>query len=133
MKLVKESRLHETFNFAVDRDRRRRAGEVFADDPRATDAQIYETMAASLGIDLSDALMTRLALLVIRLATPPREREWVVGDTVEELARIRDGSGERAARRWLQREMGRVLVHAPRHRLAVSYGSAVAAPPARYQ
>jgi putative ABC transport system permease protein len=70
--------------------------------------------------------MTRLALLVIRLATPPREREWVVGDTVEELARIRDASGERAARRWLQREMWRVLVNAPRHRLAVSCGSAVA-------
>ena len=68
--------------------------------------------------------MTRLALLVIRLATPPREREWVVGDTVEELARIRDASGERAARRWLQREMWRVLAHAPRHRLAVSRGSA---------
>jgi predicted permease len=70
--------------------------------------------------------MTRLALLVIRLATPPREREWVVGDTVEELARIRDASGEPAARRWLQREMWRVLVHAPRHRLAVSWGSAAA-------
>ena len=68
--------------------------------------------------------MTRLALLVIRLATPPREREWVVGDTVEELTRIRDASGERAARRWLQREMWRVLAHAPRHRLAVSRGSA---------
>jgi putative ABC transport system permease protein len=72
--------------------------------------------------------MTRLALLVIRLATPPREREWVVGDTVEELARIRDASGERAARRWLQREMWRVLVNAPRHRLAVSRSSAVATP-----
>ena len=70
--------------------------------------------------------MTRLALLVIRLATPPREREWVVGDTVEELARIRDASGERAARRWVQREMWRVLVNAPRHRFAVSCGSAVA-------
>ena len=72
--------------------------------------------------------MTRFALLVIRLATPRREREWVVGDTLEELARIRDASGERAAGRWLQREMWRVFVHAPRHRLAVSCGSAVAAP-----
>ena len=71
--------------------------------------------------------MTRLALLVIRWATPRREREWVVGDTVEELARLRDGSGERAARRWLHREMWRVLAQAPRHRLAVSRGSAVAA------
>jgi putative ABC transport system permease protein len=71
--------------------------------------------------------MTRLALLVIRWATPRREREWVVGDTVEELARLRDASGERAARRWLHREMWRVLAQAPRHRLAVSRGSAVAA------
>ncbi len=68
--------------------------------------------------------MTRLSLLVIRLATPPREREWVVGDTVEELTRIRDASGEREARRWLRRETWRVLAHAPRHRLAVSRGSA---------
>lgn len=72
--------------------------------------------------------MTRLALLVIRLATPPSEREWVVGDTVEELTRIRDSQGERAARRWVQREMWRVLLHAPRHRLAV-WGGAVASPP----
>jgi len=72
--------------------------------------------------------MTRLALLVIRMATPRREREWVVGDTVEELARLRDASGERAARRWLQREMWRVLAQAPRHRLAVWRGPAVAAP-----
>jgi predicted permease len=70
--------------------------------------------------------MTRLLLLVIRSATPAREREWVVGDTVEELARIRDTSGERAARRWLRREMWRVLAHAPRHRLAVARGLASA-------
>ena len=70
--------------------------------------------------------MSRLALLVIRLATPRREREWVIGDTLEELARLRDANGERAAQRWLQREMWRVLVHAPRHRLAVSRSSAVA-------
>ena len=72
--------------------------------------------------------MTRLALLVIQLATPRREREWVVGDTVEELARLCDASGDRAARRWLRREMWRVLANAPRHRFAVSSGSAVAAP-----
>jgi putative ABC transport system permease protein len=68
--------------------------------------------------------MTRLALFVIRLATPPRDREWVVGDTVEELTRVRDARGERVARKWLLREMCRVLAHAPRHRLAVSRGSA---------
>src|SRR5262245_9307441 len=71
--------------------------------------------------------MSRLALWVIRLATPRREREWVIGDTIEELARLRQARGERAARRWLHREMWRVLAQAPRHRFAVSRGSAAAA------
>jgi hypothetical protein len=56
--------------------------------------------------------MKYLALLLIRLATPRREREWVVGDTVEELARLRNTSGGQAARRWLLREMWRVLAQA---------------------
>src|SRR5262249_36387450 len=43
-------------------------------------------------------------------------------------ARRRDASGDRAARRWLQREMWRVLAQAPRHRLAVLRSSASAAP-----
>jgi hypothetical protein len=72
----------------------------------------------------------RLALLLIRLARPRREREWVDGDTVQELARLRDTNGERAARRWLQREMWRVVAQAPRHRLAVSPTSAAAGPTA---
>ena len=62
----------------------------------------------------------RVLLWLIRGATPPSEREWVVGDTLEELARIRETAGDAAARRWLHREMWRVLVRAPRHRLAVN-------------
>ncbi|HXW04309.1 MAG TPA: ABC transporter permease [Vicinamibacterales bacterium] len=61
----------------------------------------------------------RLALVVIRLATPRAAREWVVGDTVEEFQRIREALGDRAARAWLRRETWRVLAGAPRHRLAV--------------
>jgi putative ABC transport system permease protein len=61
-----------------------------------------------------------VCLRLIRSATPRGEREWVVGDTIEELARIRESRGERAAQRWLHREMWRVIAHAPRHRLAVA-------------
>jgi putative ABC transport system permease protein len=63
--------------------------------------------------------MRRLALIVIRRITPPRDREWVVGDTIEELERVERSHGRSAARRWLRREMWRVLLHAPRHHFAV--------------
>jgi putative ABC transport system permease protein len=62
----------------------------------------------------------RVLLWLIRGATPPSEREWIVGDTLEEYARRRAAAGNAAARRWLHREMWRVLIHAPRHRLAVN-------------
>jgi putative ABC transport system permease protein len=62
--------------------------------------------------------MTRLALVLIALATPRAAREWVVGDTVEELERIRSSDGAAAARGWLRRELWRVLAGAPRHFLA---------------
>jgi putative ABC transport system permease protein len=64
--------------------------------------------------------MRRLALFLIGLATPATEREWVLGDTVEELEHITRLEGSARAGRWLWREVGRVLVHAPRHRVAVS-------------
>jgi putative ABC transport system permease protein len=63
--------------------------------------------------------MTRLSLLIIRMATPPEAREWVAGDTVEEFELRREALGEPAARRWLRQEMWRVLRDAPRHRLTV--------------
>jgi predicted permease len=63
--------------------------------------------------------MTRLALLIIRVATPPAHREFVVGDTVERAAEIERSQGETAAARWLWREALRVIVRAPYHRLVV--------------
>jgi putative ABC transport system permease protein len=66
----------------------------------------------------------RLVLFVIRLATPRSEREWVVGDTVEEFDRITRDHGQAAARQWLRREMVRVLWHAPGHRAAARAGRA---------
>jgi predicted permease len=63
--------------------------------------------------------MTRLALLIIRVATPAAHREFVVGDTVERAAEIERAHGEAAASRWLWREAWRVSVRAPHHRLAV--------------
>jgi putative ABC transport system permease protein len=68
--------------------------------------------------------MTRVALAIIRWATPPAAREWVVGDTLEELERIRARVGEAGARRWLAREAIRVLSAAPAHRLAASGAAA---------
>jgi putative ABC transport system permease protein len=62
--------------------------------------------------------MIQLALLLIRLATPACDREWVVGDTVEEFARLEASDGRGLARRWLWGEVLRVLRDAPRHRLA---------------
>jgi putative ABC transport system permease protein len=64
--------------------------------------------------------MTRLWLFIIRWVTPRTAREWIVGDTVEEFERIRSSHGDTAAHAWLRREVWRVLVHAPRHYLAVA-------------
>jgi putative ABC transport system permease protein len=63
--------------------------------------------------------MTRFALALIELATPTADREWVLGDIVEELRRIEQIAGQRAARWWLMRETLRVVATAWRHRLAV--------------
>ena len=62
--------------------------------------------------------MTRLLLLIIGRATPRANREWVVGDTLEEFTRLVTQRGPAAARRWLIGEAWRVLVQAPRHRAA---------------
>jgi predicted permease len=63
--------------------------------------------------------MTRLALLIIRVATPAAHREFVVGDTMERAAEIERTQGETVASRWLWREARRVIVRAPYHRLVV--------------
>jgi putative ABC transport system permease protein len=63
--------------------------------------------------------MKSLFLFFIGRATPARDREWLMGDTLEQLQEIEAAKGRAAARRWLWSEMWRVLWHAPRHRLAV--------------
>jgi predicted permease len=63
--------------------------------------------------------MTRLLLFLIARATPPVDREWVLGDTIEEFQTRNTSDGAPAARRWLRRETLRVLASAPRHRYAV--------------
>ena len=63
--------------------------------------------------------MTRVYVWLIRAATPRSEREWVVGDTLEEFAHIEGAAGRRVAARWLRREAWRVIVRAPEHRLAL--------------
>lgn len=61
--------------------------------------------------------MTRLILVLIERVTPSADREWVIGDTVEEFDRIEQSEGRTAARRWLRGELCRVLVAIARHRL----------------
>lgn len=63
--------------------------------------------------------MSRLLLALIRLLTPHAEREWVVGDTLEEFRHRQQIRGRRPAWRWLFREFLRVLAAALAHRLAV--------------
>jgi len=61
----------------------------------------------------------RLELHVIRTVTPKAHREYVLGDTLERFAELERASGQRAAVRWLKREMWRVVLRAPYHRSAV--------------
>ncbi len=72
--------------------------------------------------------MRRLALFLIAVATPARDREWVVGDTLEEIDRIERARGSAAARRWLRGEVRRVLAHAPRRWMAARAAAPSAAP-----
>ncbi|MPY88953.1 MAG: FtsX-like permease family protein [Luteitalea sp.] len=72
--------------------------------------------------------MKKLALFLIGFVSAPVDREWIVGDTIEEFERIERFHGPAAARRWLRRELCRVLVHASRHRLAGRRSPGLAAP-----
>jgi putative ABC transport system permease protein len=56
-------------------------------------------------------LIDRGALACIRLATPRDQREWVIGDTLEEFALRQRNGGPMAARRWLLSEAVRVSAH----------------------
>ena len=57
-------------------------------------------------------LVERLALAVITRAAPPLDREWIVGDAVEEFARLSAERGRGHARAWLLGEALRACTHA---------------------
>ena len=56
--------------------------------------------------------MRRLLLFLIEHATPAANREWVLGDTVEEFDQIARSAGPLAAHRWLVSETCRVALDA---------------------
>src|SRR5262245_12233305 len=62
--------------------------------------------------------MRRLLLYLIERATPTADREWIVGDTIEEFERIERAAGRIAARRWLGSEACRVTLGAAQRRLS---------------
>jgi len=62
--------------------------------------------------------MSRFVLFLLSRATPKADREWVIGDTLEQLHAIASVEGPAAASRWLRRELWRVLRDAPAQRLA---------------
>jgi predicted permease len=62
--------------------------------------------------------MIRLAFTLIAFVTPPADRESLVGDTRERFDELAAAVGPIAARRWLWREVIRVVWHAPSHRAA---------------
>ena len=62
--------------------------------------------------------MSRLILLLLSRATPQADREWVIGDTLEQMHAIARAQGPAAAKSWLRRELWRVLRDAPAQRLA---------------
>ena len=53
--------------------------------------------------------MKRLLLRLIAWAAPAADREWIAGDTLEELGHLEATRGAAAARRWLRGEAWRVL------------------------
>lgn len=66
--------------------------------------------------------MGRLLLALIRLLTPAAEREWVVGDTLEEFRHRQQISGRMPAWRAASRADGRDPASAPRHVARVRSG-----------
>jgi len=61
---------------------------------------------------------SRLALFLLSRATPKADREWVIGDTLEQMHAVASAHGAAVANRWLRRELWRVLRDAPARRLA---------------
>jgi putative ABC transport system permease protein len=68
--------------------------------------------------------MSRLLLLVVGLLTPAEEREWLIGDILEEFHHREEMKGRNAARRWLLLESLRVAGGACAHWRAVRNGRA---------
>lgn len=74
MQAVKDPDLKRRFTDYVERVGRRRMGEEFPDDIKSTEAQIYEIMAAALGVDLTDEKnpVTRIVRIGIKDLNPER-------------------------------------------------------------
>ena len=51
----------------------------------------------------------RLPLALVRALLPPDQREWILGDLVEEFTRRASSDGDRAARRWIRAEAIRAV------------------------
>jgi putative ABC transport system permease protein len=64
------------------------------------------------------SVLERIAIFVISLSSPRAEREWIVGDIEEEVARRSALHGAAAARLWLSEEACRVAAHRVRSRVA---------------
>jgi predicted permease len=62
------------------------------------------------------ARLSRVALAIIRAAVHRQDREWILGDTLEEYGAVRGARGSRAADRWLLAEAARIVLRAPRAR-----------------
>jgi hypothetical protein len=74
MKHVRNPDYRQRFETMLDHARRRRAGEEFPQDIKTTDEQIYQVMAAALGIDLSDRGSPDAALIRIGIRDRNPER-----------------------------------------------------------
>jgi len=63
--------------------------------------------------------MKRCLLWLIQFVTPAADREWVIGDTIEEFERLEQSEGSAPAHRWIRWEVCRIVRDTPRHRRAV--------------
>jgi len=64
------------------------------------------------------SVLERIAIVVISLSSPRAEREWIVGDIEEEVARRSAAHGVARARLWMWEEALRVAAHAAGSRAA---------------
>ena len=62
-------------------------------------------------------LFERLALALIRITAPPGDREWIIGDVIEDVERTRALAGAAAARRRLIGDAARGAAHFARTRM----------------